>query len=901
MGFRIQHPNGVDVIECDTEEELRSVQAALESHAAPPLQVAAEDVQTDDGAADLAAPRARDSFMEMREALALIDFGAHKLTAVVGERGRVGGALQIKEPTIVVEPAVRISVSAGKFSLGAAKMFTRTTKMRCASFSLPAGTPQIGGSCSAAAAAKKHDGKRWVCDGCYATGNNYYYPAVQMSQRVRLEWVRASVAAGTFEGEVSAALKSFMAAPRYHHGSELQLDHRYFRVHDSGDFSGVGVDYLRAWIGVMRRLSSVRFWIPTRDWIFPEYARLMRGASQNAVFRPSALHVDDAPPSLGSTAEPEQRGTTVSYVPDRGVWDCPAARKEVLSCADAAGPNGTGCRACWDRPDLAINYMPHRPLNSMMARRPEVQIPSDFRLRDYQEEDVANIEREFAGGRRCVLFAGTTGQGKTEEVAEFVVRFLAAGASRAVLWLAPTRETTDQAVDTLRRRGVKCAYVLSGEPEDRRQRVQVGTIGSVRRRQLPRADLVIVDEAQHAPARTWRELIRQYPDACWLGVSGSPWRLDGRPLGEFFEVIVRGPKPSWLVERGWISDPLVYTWPLSAVGSLKKHNLLGDIFDHWTELARDMPTVCFARSVEQSRSIVEEFSRRGVRAEHVDGTTGVTDRRLILRRFKEGQTKLVSTVAVLSEGWDAPEARCMISACQIQSLTLWLQQCGRVMRAGPVRPIVLDHGGNALRLKHPASYHEWSLSLSAKKSSRRGAQMRECPNCHLAIDRGLRVCPGCGGSTRREAGGVEIVDGSLVSIDKIPEIESVRRMLEEYADDERASEFIANLRWPSGVSCPSCESEDVSKHGELWSCAVWRCVRCEESFTVTPDSFLDGSYVRLNKWIAAIRLLRSGGVDASQLHVLLGVKKATAKRMQKRIRETVALDAADADIPREAR
>lgn len=288
-------------------------------------------------------------------------------------------ALRLVLPVGAAAPYVEVSppldLQGVSVDIGRVQLFTNTTKMRCASFSLPAGPPKIGGTCPAAAKGARGDA-HFVCFGCYATAGNYLLPSVQASQRVRLAWVRRALDEGIFAEEMAAALGVFLARPR--RASMLGprgvppvfLNGRYFRIHDSGDFSWYPrMAYADAWASIARRFPAVRFWAPTRDWVFRGASSALAGRPENFVVRPSALRVGDPSPAMpgldaGSTVDPRA-------LPAAGVHDCPAYRSAGHSCESA------GCRACWDHPAVAVNYAPHGaitaaslvPLRTNPARR----------------------------------------------------------------------------------------------------------------------------------------------------------------------------------------------------------------------------------------------------------------------------------------------------------------------------------------------------------------------------------------------------------------------------------------------------------------------------------------------------------------------------------------------------
>lgn len=260
---------------------------------------------------------------------------------------------RVAAPVLVLNPPLVVS---GK-EIGRIKLFTATTKMRCPSFSLPAGPPRAGGTCPAAATAPGVGlASSFVCYGCYATTGNYVLPSVQAIQRVRAGWVVQMLRSGTLAEALAWAFYQYRLNPRSlsaiapgeSRARSVPLDHNYFRIHDSGDFWRE--DYLAEWTEVARRFPEVKFWAPTRQWVFPKWRAIYARprAAANLVLRPSALHLDDAAPRVQGLASGSSVGPSVE-----GAWDCPAYRHDEHTCASA------GCRVCWERPQTAVNYKPH--------------------------------------------------------------------------------------------------------------------------------------------------------------------------------------------------------------------------------------------------------------------------------------------------------------------------------------------------------------------------------------------------------------------------------------------------------------------------------------------------------------------------------------------------------------
>jgi superfamily II DNA or RNA helicase len=157
--------------------------------------------------------------------------------------------------------------------------------------------------------------------------------------------------------------------------------------------------------------------------------------------------------------------------------------------------------------------------------------------------------------------------------------------------------------------------------------------------------------------------------------------------------------------------------------------------------ARDRRAIVFPVNIEHSKALVGEFQSAGITAEHVDCNTESDVRFRAMERFRHGDLTVLSSVGVLTEGFDAPAAEVCILARPTQSLSLHLQMIGRVLRPFPGKRAALihDHAGNTMRHGFPDEDRDYSLTATPKSVKER----HTCPACH-AIFGGLRRCAGSG-------------------------------------------------------------------------------------------------------------------------------------------------------------
>ena len=389
-------------------------------------------------------------------------------------------------------------------------------------------------------------------------------------------------------------------------------------------------------------------------------------------------------------------------------------------------------------------------------------------LRDYQQDAVEGVADAHRAGHAGVLLVIPTGGGKTVIFCAIAAGLANAGAT--VLIVVPAIELLKQTSDKLKRFGVRHGVIAAGfsRNPDPAAPVQIGMVQTLRQRpgaMLYAPDYVIFDEAHLSAADSYQLVMLRYAGARYLGVTATPFRLDGAGF-DFASAIVEGPHVSDMIDRGFLAPFRTYSIPLSDMASCgrrkrefekskiaeayNKRQLIGDVVGHFRRLAHDRSALVFASSIEHSRALCAAFRAAGYDAEHVDGTTPPDARAAILARLDAGVTQIVCNYGVLTAGFDCPRVSCVVVARPTASKALWIQMAGRGLRLcpeiGKIDCVIIDHGGNARRHRNLDFRHTYSLAGrdTADVDDDLTGIGRECPQCQLVVDATVAECPQCG-------------------------------------------------------------------------------------------------------------------------------------------------------------
>lgn len=366
-------------------------------------------------------------------------------------------------------------------------------------------------------------------------------------------------------------------------------------------------------------------------------------------------------------------------------------------------------------------------------------------LRPYQDRGLDEVRIEARRGHSTVLFVLPTGGGKSVFVSAAIKNHMGKTSAEGVVVVVHRLDLVEQMQAHLAKMFTvdEVGVIVPGAAPSPHAPVQISTIQTLVARGLtPRASLIVLDEAHHYVADTWRTFRAKYPKAFTLGLTATPERQDGRALGDIFDGLVVGAHYSELLEGGWLV-PCVAFAPQD--GQLTSGIALDPVEAYHRHAPGERGFAFFAR-VAEARLQADRFTAAGIPADVIHAKTPKDERRAILDRFKRGALKMLCNVSVLTEGVDVPDASVCILGSKCEHQGGYLQKAGRVLRPadGKAEAKLIDLTGAVYQHGLPTDDRIYSLEGDAiTRKLNRVPALSTCQLCG-AVYPAARKCVRCG-------------------------------------------------------------------------------------------------------------------------------------------------------------
>ena len=365
-------------------------------------------------------------------------------------------------------------------------------------------------------------------------------------------------------------------------------------------------------------------------------------------------------------------------------------------------------------------------------------------LRDYQIEICEKINEAFEA-HRSVMMQMPTGTGKTVVLASLVKQYLNRDADCSVLIVAHRIELIEQIGEHLRGYGIAYGVIAGGRKTKKAESVMVASIQTLSSKlstlgSLLYPSLVVIDEAHHALAKTYQMLWAAWPEAKFLGLTATPYRMSGDGFTDLFEVLVDSWSVKQFIADGWLSPYDYYSIRPDSeeqqeIDSLKKRGADGDfqmkelrekldvrpsierLFESFERFAFDKKGIIYAIDIAHAEHIAEFYRLQGVNAVAISSKTPAKERAEVIRTFKdENRIQILVSVDLFSEGFDCPDVEFIQMARPTLSLAKYLQMVGRGLRPckGKQCCTIIDNVGLYRTFGLPSVDRDWGYYFLGK-------------------------------------------------------------------------------------------------------------------------------------------------------------------------------------------
>lgn len=384
-------------------------------------------------------------------------------------------------------------------------------------------------------------------------------------------------------------------------------------------------------------------------------------------------------------------------------------------------------------------------------------------LRDYQKAIINSCRDAFKNGYKKLCCVLPCGAGKTAIFCYLAYLNTMKKPSNRVLILLHRKELLKQTEDAFK------AFQISTD------RIDISMIQSFKntlKNSVKPYSLIIIDECHHATSNSFKTVLSAYSKTALIGFTATPARLDGKPLGAIFDRLIVGVDYAYLIANKYLADYDYYSpdlnfdfskWKLKSGDfdttdnalHLDKKGIYGNILKY---LDINKKTIIYSPTVDYSKKLesqINDYFKSPV-AKEFNGKTLQNERDQIINDFKNSKIKILINVDLIGEGFNVPSCDCVFLLRATQSLTLYIQQAGRALRADPSNPkkraSIFDFVGNIYRFGFPDAPRVWSLSAPIKNTHKHetvhdSLLIKTCPNCLRSFMPSQmlpnRCCPFC--------------------------------------------------------------------------------------------------------------------------------------------------------------
>lgn len=361
----------------------------------------------------------------------------------------------------------------------------------------------------------------------------------------------------------------------------------------------------------------------------------------------------------------------------------------------------------------------------------------EIKLFDYQEDMKERIEKALRL-HRSVMAQMPTGTGKTYLLTAAIDSFVEDNPNTKVWIVAHRKELVSQIEETIK----KFYSYSSSKNKSLLVSVKAMSIQWLARHYNEIEEepvMIVIDEAHHALAKTYKEMWERFPKAKFLGLTATPCRLNGKGFTDLFDVLVQ----SWNIPE-FVSKGRLATYDFVSIksdgvtqrliDSLQKRGADGDyqnkemdmllnkrpsierLYQSFEEYGKDRKGIVYAINISHAKKIMELYQEHGIKAVAIDSKTPAAERQADIETFKKGDIQVLVNVDIFSEGFDCPDVEFVQLARPTLSLAKYLQMVGRGLRVakGKKNCVIIDNVGLYRVFGLPSQVWNWKATFEGR-------------------------------------------------------------------------------------------------------------------------------------------------------------------------------------------
>ena len=372
----------------------------------------------------------------------------------------------------------------------------------------------------------------------------------------------------------------------------------------------------------------------------------------------------------------------------------------------------------------------------------------DSSLRPYQQKAKREIFESWDEVDN-VMFQMPTGTGKTRLFTSIISDInkysIQIREGVKILIVAHRTELIDQIDKHLDKYKVPHNIIAGGREKNYKFPVTIASIQTItnthniRDAKKLNVQFVIIDEAHHALAASYKKLWEMYPNAKRLGVTATPWRMNHQSFTDLFDKLVMSMPIKDFIKQGYLASYKYFSLrdnsyiqktidgiELDRFGEYKESSMeekmdIGSIraqlLDSYLSLAEGKKGIIYAINIAHARHICEEYENAGYKVVSIDSKTPSAERNQLVKDFRKGLIDIIVNVDIFSEGFDCPDIEFIQLARPTCSLVKYLQQVGRGLRPTENKHncVILDNVGMYSKFGLPDARRHWNYHFKGKK------------------------------------------------------------------------------------------------------------------------------------------------------------------------------------------